>query len=74
MKIKDEELEDKDERIKDLRNDYIRNGYGNMYNFENDINILKSFKTIFNENNISCNPYKKSKETQVRYLLNKLEN
>ena len=45
-----------------------------MYNFDNDLNMLKSFETIFNENNISYNPYKKSKKTQVRILLNKLEN
>ena len=38
------------------------------------MNILKSFETIFNENNISYNPYKKSKETQIQYLLDKLEN
>ena len=60
--------------MKGLRNDYIRNRYGNKYNFDNDINILKSFENIFNENDISYNPYKKTKETQVSYLLNKLEN
>ena len=38
------------------------------------MNILKSLETIFNENNISYNPYKKSKETQIQYLLNKFEN
>ena len=35
---------------------------------------MKSFETIFNENNISYNPYKRSRKTQVGYLLNKLEN
>ena len=74
LKFKNEELEDKDDEIKELRNTYIRNKYGNRYNFDSDINILKSFETIFNENNISYNPYKKSRKTQVRYLLNKLEN
>ena len=74
LKIEDEKLEDKDNKIKYLRNDYIRNRYGNRYNFDNDINILRSFETIFNENNISYKTYRKSKETQVRYLLNKLEN
>ena len=72
MKFKDEELEDKDGRIKELRNEYIRNKYGNRYKFDNDICILKLFETIFNENGISYKPFKKSKETQV--LLNKLEN
>ena len=74
LKFKNEELEDKDDEIKELRNTYIRNKYGNRYNFDSDINILKSFETIFNENNISYSPYKKSRKTQVRYLLNKLEN
>ena len=74
LKFKDEVLEDKDERIKEFRNNYIRNRYGNRYNFDNDVNILKSFEAIFNKNDISYNPYKKTKETQVSYLLNKLEN
>ena len=74
LKFKNEELEDKNERIKELRNDYIRNRYSNKYNFDNDINILKSFENIFNENDISYRPFKKTKETQVSYLLNKLEN
>ena len=52
LKFKDEKLEDEDKRIKELRNEYIRNRYGNRYNFDNDINILKSFETIFNENDI----------------------
>ena len=68
------ELENKDKKIKNLEDEYIRGKYGNKYNFDTDINILKSFETIFNENNISCKPYKKTKETQVQYLLNKLEN
>ena len=55
------ELENKDEKIKNLEDEYIRS----KYNFDNDINILKSFETIFNENNIGYKPYKKSKETQV---------
>ena len=55
------ELENKDEKIKNLEDEYIRGKYGNKYNFDDDINILKSFETIFNENNISYKPYKKSK-------------
>ena len=68
------ELVDKANRIKNVKDDYIKNRYGDKYNFDNDINILKSFETIFNENNITYRPYKKSKETQIQYLLNKLEN
>ena len=60
--------------MKNLRKSCIRNKYGNKYKFDNDINILESFERVFNENEILYNPYKKSKETQVRYLLNKLEN
>ena len=43
-------------------------------NFDDDIDILKSFETIFNENNITYKPYKKSRKIQIQYLLNKLEN
>ena len=73
LKSKDEILEDKDNEMKNLRKFYIRNKYGNKYKFDNDINILKSFESVFNENETPYNPYKKSKETQVRYLLHKLE-
>ena len=51
----------------------MRNKYGNKYKFNNDINILKSFETVFNENDILYNPYEKSKETQIRYFLDKLK-
>ena len=44
--------------MKNLRKAYIINRYGNKYKFDNDINILKSFETVFNENDISYNPYK----------------
>ena len=60
--------------MKNIRKSYIRNKYGNKYKFDSDINILKSFEKIFNENDILYNPYTKSKETQVRFLLHKLEN
>ena len=73
LNFKNDELEDKNAEINELININIRNKYGNRYNFDSDINILKSFEIIFKENNISYNPYKKRK-TQVRYLLNKLEN
>ena len=73
-KKKEIELEDKVNKIKELRNTYIKNRYGNKYKFDNDVNIFKSIETIFNENDIPYNPYKKSKEAQLRYLLHKLEN
>ena len=34
---------------------------------------MESFEKIFNENNIPYNPHKRTKETQVQYLLNKLQ-
>ena len=68
------ELEDKDNKIKNFEDKYIRDKYGDKYKFDDDIDILKSFETIFNENNISYKPYKKSRKTQIQYLLNKLEN
>ena len=68
------ELEDKDNKIKNFEDEYIRDKYGNKYKFDNDIDILKSFETIFFENNITYKLYKRSKKTQVQYLLKKLEN
>ena len=68
------ELEDKDNKIKKFEDKHIRDKYGDKYKFDDDIDILKSFETIFNENNIAYKPYKKSRKTQVQYLLNKLEN
>ena len=68
------ELEDKDNKILNIEDKYITNKYGNKYKFDDDIDILKSFETIFNENNISYKPYKQSRKTQIQYLLNKLEN
>ena len=68
------ELEDKSNKIKKLEDEYIRDKYGNKYKFNDDIDILKSFETLFNENNISYKPYKASRKIQVQYLLNKLEN
>ena len=65
LKNKDEKLEDKDNEMRNLRKLYIRNKYGNKYKFDNDINILKSFETIFNENDIQYNPYKKKQKKQV---------
>ena len=68
------ELEDKDNKIVNIEDKSIRNKYGNKYKFDDDIDISKSFETIFNENNISYKPYKKSRKTEIQYLLNKLEN
>ena len=56
--------------MKNLRNTY----YKNKYNFDDDINILRSFEKIFNKYDIKYTPYKNSKNTQVQYLLNELEN
>ena len=74
LEDKNKELEDKDNKIVNIEDKYIRNRYGNKYKFNDDIDILKSFETIFNENNITYKPYKKSRKIQVQYLLNKLEN
>ena len=43
------ELEDKDNKFVNIEDKYIRNRYGNKYKFDNDIDILRSFETIFNE-------------------------
>ena len=66
--LMDDKLKVKDDEINKIREDYIRNKYN-----DNDENIIKSFETVFNENNITYKPYK-SKYTQIKYLLNKLEN
>ena len=56
--------------MKNLRNTY----YKNIYYFDNDINILNAFEKIFNKYDIKYTPYKNSRNTQVQYLSNKLEN
>ena len=66
----DEKLKVKDDEIKEIREDYIRN----KYKFDNDEEILKSFETIFKEHDIGYKPYKKSRKIQIHYRLNKLEN
>ena len=43
------------------------------YKFDNDENIIKSFETIFKENDIEYKPYSKSKFHKIEYLLDKLE-
>ena len=45
----------------------------NKYKFDNDEDIIKSFETIFKENDIEYKPYSKSKFHKIEYLLNKLE-
>ena len=60
--IMDDKLKVKDDEIKEIREDYIRGKYGNKYKFDDDIDILKSFETIFNDNNITYKPYKKIKK------------
>ena len=66
----DDKFKVKDDEINEIREDYIRD----KYKLDNNENIIKSFETVFNENNIIYKPYKKSKTTQIQYLLNKLEN
>ena len=64
-----DKLKVKDDEINKIREDYIRN----KYKFDNDEDIIKSFETIFNENNISYKLHKNSKTTRIKLLLNKLE-
>ena len=72
LEYKDIKLNLTDDELK-VKDDYIRDKHGNKYKFNNDIDILKSFETIFKENNIEYNPYKKSENIQVKDLLDKLE-
>ena len=67
--LMDDKLKVKDDEIKEIREDHIIN----KYKFDNDKEILKSFETIFKENDIEYKPYK-SKNTQIKYLLDKLDN
>ena len=67
--LMDDKLKIKDDEIKEIRKDYIKN----KYKFDNDKEILKSFETIFKENNIEYKPYSTSEFHNVRYLLDKLE-
>ena len=67
-------LEDKDNKIKKVEDEHISVKYGNKYKFDDDIDILKSFVTIFNENGIPYRPHRGSKKIQIQYLLNKLGN
>ena len=65
----DDKLKIKDDEIKEIRKNHIKN----KYKFDNDENIIKSFETIFKENNIKYKPYKQGR-TQIKYLLDKLDN
>ena len=67
--LMDDKLKVKDDEINKIREDYIRN----KYKFDNDENIIKSFKTIFKENDIEYKPHKNSETTRIKHLLNKLE-
>ena len=49
------------------------NKYKNKYTFDTDEDLIKSFKTIFKENDIEYKPYSKSKFHKIEYLLDKLE-
>ena len=67
--LMDDKLKIKDDEIKEIRKNHIKN----KYKFDNDENIIKSFETIFKENNIKYKPYKQG-FTQIKYLLDKLDN
>ena len=67
--LMDDKLKIKDDEIKEIRKNYLRD----KYKFDNDEDIIKSFKTIFKENNIIYKPYKKSGTTQIKLLLNKFK-
>ena len=45
----------------------------NKYKFDNDDDIIKSFETIFKENDIEYKPYSISEFHKIEYLLDKLE-
>ena len=72
--LMDDKLKVKNDEIKKLEDEYIRDKYDNKYKFDDDIDILKSFVTVFNENDIPYSPHKESKKIQIQYLLNKLKN
>ena len=65
----DDKLKVKNDEIKEIREDYIKD----KYKLDHDENIIKSFETIFKENNIEYKPYKKT-PTRIKYLLDKLDN
>ena len=67
--LMDDKLKIKDDEINQIKEDHIKN----KYKFDNDENIIKSFETIFKENNIKYKPYKQG-FTQIKYLLDKLDN
>ena len=46
----------------------------NNYKFITDNDILSSFNKVFKDNKVVYNPYKKTKNISVEYLLNKLYN
>ena len=57
----------------DLKKLYNENKYKNKYKFDNDEDIIKSFQTIFKENDIEYKPHSNSKFHKTEYLLDKLE-
>ena len=67
--LMDDKLKIKDDEINQIKEDHIKN----KYKFDNDENIIKSFETIFKENNIKYKPYSKSEFHNIKYLLDKLE-
>ena len=67
--LMDDKLKIKDDEIKEIRKDHIKD----KYKLDNDEEILKSFETIFKEHNIKYKPYFTSEFHNVKYLLDKLE-
>ena len=63
--LMDDKLKIKDDEIKEIRKDYIKN----KYKLDNDENIIKSFKTIFKENNIEYKPYSTSNFHNIKILI-----
>ena len=47
--------------------------YKDRYTFKDDHDILKVFKKIFSDSEISYNPRSKTTTVSTQYLLNKLE-
>ena len=67
--LMDDKLKIKDDEIKEIRKNHIKN----KYKLDNNENKIKSFETIFKEHNIEYKPYSTSKFHKIRYLLDKLE-
>ena len=47
--------------------------YKELYKFNNDLDILKSFNKVFNDYNLVYKPRSNTKKVNIQYLLNKIE-